>query len=77
MFMLRLDEAPDEWLDLYPENSTCALHRTYQAMVSVANNVTGHLVELLKKKKMWENTYTILIVSADNEGAPCMGSNFL
>ena len=67
-------QAPDEWLDIYSENSTCALRRTYQAMVSVADNVTGHLVELLKKRKMWENT--IMIVSADNGGAPCMGSNY-
>ena len=33
-------QAPKEWLDLYPENSTCDLRRTYQAMVSVADNVT-------------------------------------
>ena len=43
-------------------------------MVSVADNVTGHVVELLKKKGMWENT--ILVVSADNGGAFCSGSNY-
>ena len=67
-------EAPDEWLDIYSVNSTCKQRRTYQAMVSVADNVTGHLVELLKKKGMWENT--IMVVSADNGGAPCSGSNY-
>ena len=67
-------EAPDEWLDIYSVNSTCKQRRTYQAMVSVADNVTGHLVELLKKKGMWDNT--IMVVSADNGGAPCSGSNY-
>ena len=67
-------QAPDEWLDIYPVNSTCKNRRTYQAMVSVADNVTGHLVELLKKKGMWDNT--IMVVSADNGGAPCSGSNY-
>ena len=67
-------QAPDEWLNIYPANSTCKDRRTYQAMVSVADNVTGHLVELLKKKGMWDNT--IMVVSADNGGAPCIGSNY-
>ena len=67
-------QAPQEWLELYPENSTCDLRRTYQAMVSVADNVTGHVVELLKANKMWNNT--IFVVSADNGGARCMGSNY-
>ena len=65
-------EAPDEWLDIYSANSTCALRRTLQAMVSVADNVTGHLVELLKKKGMWDNT--LMVVSADNGG--CGSSNY-
>lgn len=67
-------QAPDEWLNLYPENSTCYRRRTYQAMVSVADNVTGHMVQLLKKKEMWNNT--LIVISADNGGAQCMGSNF-
>ena len=67
-------EAPQEWLDIYPANSTCEKRRTYQAMVSVADNVTGHVVELLKKKNMWDNT--LVVVSADNGGAACMGSNY-
>lgn len=67
-------QAPDEWIDLYPEGSTCEFRRTYQAMVSVADNITGHVVQLLKQKKMWENT--IMVVSADNGGAPCGGSNY-
>ncbi len=67
-------EAPQDWLNIYPVNSTCAKRRTYQAMVSVADNVTGHVVQLLKKKNMWDNT--IFIVSADNGGAACMGSNY-
>ena len=67
-------EAPQEWLDIYPANSTCEKRRIYQAMVSVADNVTGHLVELLKRNNMWSNT--IMIVSADNGGAPCVGSNY-
>ena len=66
-------EAPQEWLDLYPVDSTCNTRRIYQAMVSVADNVTGHLVELLKRYDMWSNT--IMIVSADNGAAPCKGSN--
>ena len=66
-------EAPDEWLSKYEKNSTCDRRRTYQAMVSVADNVTGHAMELLQKKGMWDNT--IMIVSADNGGAECMGSN--
>ena len=67
-------QAPQEWLDLYAVNLTCDLRRTYQAMVSVADNVTGHVVELLKANNMWDNT--IFVVSADNGGAPCMGSNY-
>ena len=67
-------QAPQEWLDLYPANSTCNNQHTYQAMVSVADNVTGHVVKLLQKNGMWENT--IFIVSADNGGAPCGGSNY-
>ncbi len=67
-------QAPDEWLNLYAENSTCKVRRTYQAMVSVADNVTGHLVELLKSNNMWDNTF--MVVSADNGGAGCMGSNY-
>ena len=43
-------------------------------MVSVADNVTGHLVDLLKSNNMWDNT--IMVVSADNGGAGCMGSNY-
>ena len=66
-------QAPEEWLNKYDVNSTCTHRRTYQAMVSVADNVTGHVVELLKKKGMWDNT--ILVVSADNGGAECSGSN--
>ena len=49
-------QAPEEWLNKYDVNSTCGNPRTYQAMVSVADNVTGHVVELLKKKRMWANT---------------------
>ena len=67
-------EAPQEWINLYKANSTCVNRRTYQAMVSVADNVTGLVVQLLKKKNMWDNT--IIIVSADNGGAPCEGSNY-
>ena len=67
-------QAPAEWLDLYKKNSTCNQRRTYQAMVSVADNVTGLVVYWLKEKGMWENT--LLVVSADNGGAPCGGSNY-
>ena len=66
-------EAPQEWIDLYPKGSTCDFRRTYQAMISVADNVTGTVVQLLKEKKMWDNT--LMVVSADNGGAPCAGSN--
>ena len=67
-------QAPQEWIDLYPEGSTCAFRRTYQAMVSVADNVTGHVVQQLKERNMWDNT--LMVVSADNGGAPCAGSNY-
>ena len=67
-------QAPKEWIDLYPKGSTCDFRRTFQAMVSVADNVTGHVVQLLKERKMWDNT--LMIVSADNGGAPCAGSNY-
>ena len=67
-------QAPDEWLNKYAENSTCKARRTYQAMVSVADNVTGLVVDLLKEKEIWDNT--IMVVSADNGGAPCGGSNY-
>ena len=67
-------QAPQEWIDLYPEGSTCDFRRTYQAMVSVADNVTGHVVQLLKERKMWDNT--IMVVSADNGGGKCAGSNY-
>ena len=67
-------EAPDDWKNKYAENSTCEQRRTYQAMVSVADNVTGQVEQLLKQKKMWENT--LMVVSADNGGAPCSGSNY-
>ena len=66
-------QAPQEWLDIYP-NNTCSKRHTYQAMVSVADNVTGTVVELLKAKDMWKNT--LMVVSADNGGAPCGGSNY-
>ena len=67
-------QAPQEWIDLYPEGSTCKFRRTYQAMVSVADNVTGLVVQMLKERKMWDNT--LMVVSADNGGAPCAGSNY-
>ena len=67
-------QAPQEWIDLYPEGSTCDFRRTYQAMVSVADNVTGHVVQLLKERNMWDNTF--MVVSADNGGNPCDGSNY-
>lgn len=67
-------QAPDEWLNIYPENSTCTERRIYQAMVSVADNITGHVVHLMKKANLWENT--IMVVSADNGGAEIGGSNY-
>lgn len=67
-------EAPQEWLNIYPKESTCETRRILQAMVSVADNVTGHVVKLLKDNGMWENT--IFVVSADNGGADCKGSNY-
>ena len=67
-------QAPQEWIDLYPKGSTCDHRRTFQAMVSVADNVTGHVVQLLKERKMWDNT--LMVVSADNGGAPCASSNY-
>ena len=67
-------QAPQEWIDLYPEGSTCDFRRTYQAMVSVADNVTGHVVQLLKERKMWDNT--LMVLSADNGAAQCAGSNY-
>ena len=66
-------EAPPEWMNLY-DNTTCRVRHTMQAMVSVADNVTGHVVELMKSKGMWDNT--IMVVVSDNGGAPCGGSNY-
>ena len=43
-------------------------------MVSVADNVTGVVVDQLKKKGMWDNT--IMVVSADNGAELCAGSNY-
>ena len=67
-------QAPDEWMNLYLKNSTCSKRRSLQAMVSVADNVTGQVVQLLKNKGLWDNT--IMIISADNGGAQCEGSNY-
>ena len=67
-------EAPDEFLNKYAVNSTCASRRKYQAMVSVADNVTAYVVQYLKKLDMWDNT--LLVVSADNGGELCIGSNY-
>ena len=67
-------QAPQEWIELYPEGSTCDFRHTFQAMVSVADNVTGTVVQLLKERDMWDNT--IMVVSADNGGAPCASSNY-
>ncbi|XP_065187429.1 arylsulfatase I-like [Sycon ciliatum] len=66
-------QAPDEWVNLYP-NTTCQQRRLYQGMVSVADNVTGLVVQRLKEKLMWDNT--LFVVSADNGGAACGGSNY-
>eukprot|EP00117_Sycon_ciliatum_P046566 scpid77511/ scgid33333/ Arylsulfatase B; N-acetylgalactosamine-4-sulfatase len=66
-------QAPDDWVDIYP-STTCKNRRVYQAMVSVADNVTGTVVEMLRKKGMWNDT--LMVVSADNGGAPCSGSNY-
>ena len=33
-----------QWLALYPENSTCNFRRKHQAMASVPDNITGHVV---------------------------------
>ena len=65
---------PQEWIDLYPKGSTCEFRRTFQAMVSVADNVTGHVMQLLKERKMWDNT--LMVVSADNGGSKCHSSNY-
>ena len=67
-------EAPQEWLNKYAENSTCAARRMMQAMVSVADNVTGTVVKGLKAKGMWENT--LIVVSADNGAIGDSGSNY-
>ena len=67
-------QAPQEWIDLYPKGSTCDKRRTYQAMVSVADNVTGTVVQLLKERGMWDNT--LMVVSSDNGGELCAGSNY-
>lgn len=67
-------QAPPDWIDKYADQPTCTFRKTYQAMVSVADNVTGTLIELLKDKGMWNNT--LMVVSADNGGAHCAGSNY-
>ncbi len=67
-------QVPKTWLDLYPVNSTCSMRRMYQAMVSVADNLIGHVVQLLKEKHMWDNS--LFIVTADNGGEKCTASNY-
>ena len=66
-------QAPDEWKNIYQPMETCSKCHLYQAMVSIADHITGHIVELLQSYDMWNDT--ILIVSSDNGGAKCMGSN--
>jgi len=41
---------------------TAACLASYQAMASVADNVTGLIVELLKEKSMWNNTIFVVYV---------------
>ncbi|XP_065196700.1 arylsulfatase B-like [Sycon ciliatum] len=67
-------QAPQDFVDKYAANSTCKQRRMYQAMVSVADNVTALVVQRLKEKGMWNNT--LLVVSSDNGAAPCAGSNY-
>ena len=67
-------QAPQDWIDHYSNQSTCSFRKTYQAMVSVADNVTGTVVEMLKKRGMWDNS--LIVVSSDNGGAHCAGSNY-
>ena len=52
-------QAPQEWMDIYPTNSTCMKRDTYQAMVRVAVNVTGHVVNLLKEKNVWDIQHSL------------------
>ena len=66
-------EAPQEWIDLYPDRSMCDCRRTYQATVSVADNITRYKAQLVKERNMWDNTF--MVVSADS-GAECGGSNY-
>ena len=67
-------QAPREWKSIYPAGWICQKCRSYQAMVSLADNITGHLVELLESHNMWNNT--IMVVSTDNGGSKCMGNNY-
>lgn len=46
----------------------------FQAMTTIGDNVTGTLVQMLKQRGMWDNT--IMLVSSDNGGQPCYGSNY-
>ena len=61
-----------EWVNKYAENSTCDHRRVLQAMVSIADDVTGFAVKMLKENGMWDNA--VVVVSADN-GAPCGGGS--
>lgn len=67
-------QAPREWLNVYPAGWSCNKCRSYQAMVSLSDNITGHLVDLLESHNMWNNT--IMVVSSDNGGAKCIGNNY-
>ena len=68
-------QAPTEWVNLYSPSDGCLDKQRciYQAMVSIADNITGHVVKLLKLKRMWNKT--VMVVSSDNGGEKCMGNN--
>ena len=45
---------------LYTENSTCDHAAPHNTGNGVADNVTGHVAELFKKKGMWDNMWSLL-----------------
>ena len=66
-------QAP-QWLIDKQDPSLCTTRRTLHAMVEAVDNVTTVLMAHLKQNDMYKDT--VIVFSADNGGAPGVGSNY-
>ena len=64
-------EAPQEYLDLYPEDMFTR-RRSMDAMASVMDDAVRNITEALQQNGLWDNT--ILLFTADNGGATGVNS---